>query len=99
MSDVKEKQVQLNNYLVGMTACQCASQVESRKLAVNTVLAVFVYFQLYYELYEQEKERYEQEMREYTARDTVVYTEDSVPMPAREGAIPSLSLQMKKERD
>ncbi|KAK7110615.1 uncharacterized protein [Littorina saxatilis] len=54
---------------------------------------------LYYELYEQEKERYEQEMREYTARDTVVYTEDSVPMPAREGAIPSLSLQMKKERD
>ena len=55
--------------------------------------------QLYYELYEQEKERYEKELREYSARDMVAYSEDSIPVPAREGVIPSHSLQMKKERD
>ena len=54
---------------------------------------------MYYELFKQEKERYEKEMREYSARDLVAYSEDSIPVPAREGAIPSHSLQMKKERD
>ncbi|XP_076465467.1 uncharacterized protein LOC143297160 [Babylonia areolata] len=54
---------------------------------------------LYYELYEQEKERYEKEMREYSAKDIAAYSEDSIPVPARAGAIPSHSLQMKKERD
>ncbi|KAL8616535.1 hypothetical protein ACOMHN_036567 [Nucella lapillus] len=54
---------------------------------------------LYYELYDQEKERYEKEMREYSAKDMAAYCEDSIPVPARAGAIPSHSLQMKKERD
>ncbi|KAK7494942.1 hypothetical protein BaRGS_00013821 [Batillaria attramentaria] len=54
---------------------------------------------LYYELYEHEKERYEKEMREYSARETVAPSEDTIPVPAREGTIPSPSLQMKKERD
>lgn len=60
----------------------------------------FVYmFQLYFELYEQEKERYEKELKEYSARDIIPPPSDSIPVPAREGVIPSHSLQIKKERD
>lgn len=55
--------------------------------------------QLYYEVYEQEKERYEKELRDYSARDIVIPPEDTIPVPARTGTIPSPSLQIKKERE
>ncbi|XP_025094088.1 uncharacterized protein LOC112563879 isoform X2 [Pomacea canaliculata] len=46
-----------------------------------------------------EKERYEKELKEYSARDIIPPPSDSIPVPAREGVIPSHSLQIKKERD
>jgi hypothetical protein len=54
---------------------------------------------MYYDLYEQEKERYTKEMQEYSARDMDAFSDDSIPLPARAGSIPSHSLQIKKEKD